>query len=233
MATDDSSNESNALEVIDKIADILMVLSDVGAGDYSTRLPEDLGPDHPLGALHVGINEMIANLEQEEQRSAVYREELEQKLATIEQQRLAIRELSTPIMEVWKGVLCLPIIGAMDAARSAEMTQTLLQTVVSKQAAYIIIDITGIDMMDTATADHFIRMARSVQLLGADCVLTGINPTIALTIVHMGVEMAGVVSFRSLRDALEHYVKGSMLKREARRARGPGAPAPSSVRSGR
>lgn len=230
MATDDSSMDSDAIEVIDKVADILMALSDVGAGDYSIRLPNDLGPDHPLGALYVGINEMIESLQREEQRSAEYRQELEEKLTTIEQQRLAIRELSTPIMEVWRGVLCLPVIGVMDSARSAEMTQTLLHSVVSKQAAYIIVDITGIEMMDTATADHFIRMAKSVQLLGAECVLTGINPTIAQTIVHMGVDMGGIVSFRSLRDALEHYVKGSL---KAANPRAPGQSISTSARPSR
>jgi rsbT co-antagonist protein RsbR len=216
MATDDSTEEADALQVIDGVANILMVVSDVAAGDYAIRLPEQYGTESPLGALHAGINEMIASLEQEEQRSTAYREELEEKLATIELQRAAIRELSTPIMEVWRGVLCLPIIGVMDSERSAEMTQTLLMAVVAKRASYIIVDITGIEMMDTATVDHFIRMARSVHFLGAECVLTGVNPTIAMTIVQMGVELGDVTSFRSLRAALEHYVRTSLVSKDRR-----------------
>jgi rsbT co-antagonist protein RsbR len=196
-----------ATEVYDKVADILMVLSDVGNGDYSNRLHSELPEDHPLSALCAGINEMIVALAGEQQRSAEYQRELEEKLATIERQRAAIRELSTPIMEVWDGILCLPIVGVMDSSRSADMTDALLRAVVATKARCTIIDITGIEVMDTSTADHFIRMAKSVRLLGAECVLTGINPQIAQTVVHMGVDMAGVITHRSLRDALQYFVR--------------------------
>lgn len=139
--------------------------------------------------------------------------ELAEKLATIEQQQSAIRELSTPIMEVWDGILCLPIVGIMDSTRSADMTDALLKAVVGTRARATIIDITGIEVMDTHTADHFIRMAKSVRLLGAECVLTGINPQIAQTVIHMGLDMADLVSHRSLRDALQHFIN----RRGARR----------------
>jgi rsbT co-antagonist protein RsbR len=138
----------------------------------------------------------------EEERSR----ELAEKLATIELQRSAIRELYTPIMEVWNGILCLPIVGIMDTTRSADMTDALLRAVVRTRARAAIIDITGIEVMDTHTADHFIRMAKAVRLLGAECMLTGINPQIAQTVVHMGLDMADVVSHRSLRDALQHFI---------------------------
>jgi rsbT co-antagonist protein RsbR len=199
-------NEEAIIEVYDKLADILMVLSDVGSGDYATRLRTDLPENHPLGALYTGINEMIDALAAEQKQSLEYRRELEEKLATIEQQRAAIRELSTPIMEVWDGILCLPVVGIMDSGRSADMTDALLRAVMSARARCTIIDITGIEVMDTSTADHFIRMVKAVRLLGAECVLTGINPQIAQTIVHMGVDMESVVTHRSLRDALQHFV---------------------------
>ncbi len=209
-------DEHAALEILDKVADILLVLSDVGSGDYSQRLPGNLPDDHPLGALFVGINEMIESLANEQNRNSAYQRELEEKLATIERQRAAIRDLSTPIMEVWDGVLCLPIVGVMDTARSAEMTDALLRGVVSSKARCTIIDITGIEIMDTRTADHFIRMAKSVELLGADCVLTGLNPGIAQTMVHMGVDMGSLVTYRSLREALQEY---AMVKRRPSRKR--------------
>jgi len=205
-----------ALAVLDKLADILMVLSDVASGDYSPRLDSALPDSHPLGALFLGINEMIESLDAERKRGALYQQELEEKLSTIEAQRLAIRELSTPIMEVWDGILCLPIVGVMDSARSADMTEALLRMVVEKKALCTILDITGIEVMDTRTADHFIRMAKSVQLLGADCVLTGLNPGIAQTIVHMGVDMGDVVTYRSLRDALQEYMSGPVKKSRKR-----------------
>jgi len=199
-------NEDAAAELYNKIADILLVLSDVGEGDFSSRLKFDLPEAHPLGALCTGINEMIDSLAAEQERSAAFRRELEEKIATIEQQRTAIRELSTPIIEVWDGILCLPIVGIMDSTRSADMTDALLREVVASRARCTIIDITGIEVMDTRTADHFIRMVKAVRLLGAECVLTGINPQIAQTIVHMGVDMEGVVTHRTLRDALQSFI---------------------------
>src|SRR5262245_6639450 len=115
------ADEALVGDVYDRIADILQVLADVGAGSYESRLTVDKPETHPLGALYRGINTMIASLAAEQERSAVYRRELEEKLSTIEVQRAAIRELSTPIIEVWAGILCLPIVGVMDSARGSEM----------------------------------------------------------------------------------------------------------------
>ena len=191
------------------VADILMAMSNVGDGDYATRLKTDLASDHPVAILYAGINEMISSLAIAETRTAAYRHELEEKLSLIEVQRLAILELSTPIMEMWENVLCLPVVGVLDSTRAAEMMESLLRAVVEKRARFVIIDITGIQVMDTATTDHFIRMAKAVRLLGARCALTGINPTIAQTIVHMGVELGEVATHRNLRDALTNFVGAS------------------------
>jgi rsbT co-antagonist protein RsbR len=202
----DGVSQETVAEVYDKIADLLVVLADVANGDFTNRIDVGLPDSHPLGALCGGINEMIGALQAEQQRSERYSSELEEKLHTIEQQRSAIRDLSTPIMEVWDGILCLPIVGIMDSTRSAEMTDALLRAVVATRARCTIIDITGIEVMDTQTADHFLRMAKAVRLLGAECVLTGINPQIAQTVIHMGFAMTDIVSHRSLRDALQHFI---------------------------
>lgn len=212
MEPNETSPADSIEEVYSKIADILVALADVGSGDYSVRLESSFPESHPLGALCAGINEMIASLGDEQERGEKYRNELEEKLATIERQREAIRELSTPIMEVWDKILCLPIVGVIDSMRSAEMTDALLRAVVASGARAVIIDITGIEVMDTRTADHFVRMAKAVGLLGAECVLTGINPQIAQTIVHMGIDMAGVRTHRSLRDALYHFVRPKRVR---------------------
>lgn len=199
-------------EVLDKIADVLLVMSEVSLGIYR-RLETQLPPDHPVGALFQGVNEMIESLQREKETNAQYQRELEEKLETIERQRSSIRELSTPIIEIWDRILCLPIVGVMDTTRSGEMTDALLKAVVDRAARCAIIDITGIDIMDTGTADHFVRMAKSVKLLGADCVLTGINPHIARTLVQMDVQLTGITTFRSLRTALQRYVsKAEILK---------------------
>jgi len=196
------------VETYDRIADVLLMLSEVTSGDYTPRLPTDLPDDDPFSALFRGINEMTATLALAHERSVAYQKELEEKLRTIEQQRAAIRELSTPVIEIWEGVLCMPVVGVMDTTRSADMTDGLLRAIVDKKIAYVVIDITGIEVMDTRTADHFIRMAKAVRLLGASCALTGISPNIAQTIVAMGVDLEGIATHRSLRDALQRWVRG-------------------------
>ncbi|MBX3208861.1 MAG: STAS domain-containing protein [Labilithrix sp.] len=201
------SDDILAEQMLERIADILLVAADVGDGDYSVRLTSDLPGEHAISTLFDGINQMIASLGEERARSVAYQRELEEKLAMIEVQRAAIRELSTPIIEVWEGVLCLPVVGVLDTTRSAEMTEALLSAIVSKKAECAIIDITGIQVMDTGTADHFLRMARAVRLLGANCLLTGINPAIAQTIIHMGVDLSGVITHRTMRNALQGYVE--------------------------
>ena len=191
--------------ILESVTNALSTLQNVGIGDYSTLLDVQPGDNSPLASLYMGINDMICSLSAEQERRMAYQAELEDKLATIEKQRAAIRELSTPIMEVWDNVLCLPVVGIMDTARSSEMTSALLQAVVEKKARCTIIDITGIDVMDTRTVDHFMRMARAVRLLGAECVLTGINPHIAQTVVHMGIDMSSVVTHRTLHEALQQF----------------------------
>lgn len=196
-------------DILDSVADALLTLANVGLGDYTTRLAVSDDDTSPLASLYRGINEMISSLGAEQEMSRAYQAQLEEKLAMIEKQRAAIRELSTPIMEVWDGVLCLPVVGVMDTARSAEMTNALLQAVVAKKTRCTIVDITGIDVMDTRTVDHFMRMAQAVRLLGADCVLTGVNPHIAQTVVHMGIDLSNVVTHRTLHEALQQYVERS------------------------
>jgi rsbT co-antagonist protein RsbR len=98
------------------------------------------------------------------------------------------------------------------------MTSALLTAVVDKKIQFVVIDITGIDVMDTRATDHFLRMARAVRLLGAECVLSGVNPIVASGIVNMGLDLAGITSYRSLRDALQYYLQ--------RRQRGMNAATP-------
>jgi rsbT co-antagonist protein RsbR len=202
-------SEDELEEIRETVVTALLTLSNVAEGDCSTQLEVDLQGSNPLSFLLAGINDLIFTLGTEQEQSAVFRRELDDRLATIEQQRSAIRSLSTPVIEVWRGVLCLPVVGVMDTQRSAEMTSALLTTIVEKGARYAIIDITGIEVMDTRTVDHFIRMAKAIRLLGAECALTGLNPHIAQTVVHMGLDLSDIVTHRSLRDALFRYVTGS------------------------
>lgn len=191
----------------ERVVDALITLSEVGFGDYSVALKVDFKRRDALSGIFASLNELIAAFGAEQEQSSAFRQELEDKLAIVEKQRAAIHELSTPIIELWEGVLCLPVVGIMDTARSTEMTNSLLQAITSKKARFAIIDITGIEVMDTGTVDHFMRMAKSIKLLGAECALTGISPHIAQTVVQMGIDMDGIVTERSLRDALTRFVR--------------------------
>jgi len=212
---DDEQNEF-PLDVQNRIREVLVVLSEVTSDTFRTRLPE-LPESDPFSVLYAGINEMVDTLADAYAKNERYQNELTDKLATIEQQRLAIRELSTPVIEVWNGVLCLPIVGVMETSRSAEMTETLLRAVVDKRARCAIVDVTGIEVMDTGTASHFLQMAKAVRLLGAECVLTGITPGLAQTMVHMGVDVSGITTHRSLRDALGRYIAFNQARSNAER----------------
>lgn len=198
------------------IGDVLRELRDltrrVGDGQLDQRATVHYDEDHPLGALALGVNAMIEAVSAARTEAEEHLVRLEEQIQTIETQREAIRELSTPIIEVWKGVLCLPVVGVLDSVRAAEITDQLLHAIVDRAASYVIIDITGIEVMDTNTTDHFMRLARSVSFLGAECVLSGVNPNVARNVVQMGVEMADVQSHRSLRDALRTYVRSTSRK---------------------
>jgi rsbT co-antagonist protein RsbR len=189
------------------IAEFFGVLRAVDGGDLSVRIPLRYADSQPMTALATAVNATIERLVSVRSETQRYERELEEQLSTIEKQRAAIKELSTPMIEVWAGVLCVPIVGVIDSSRAAEMTMALLTAVVEKKVRFTIIDITGIEAMDTRATDHFLRMARSVRLLGAECVLSGINPNVARSIIHMGVELSGIQTYRSLRDALQHHVR--------------------------
>jgi rsbT co-antagonist protein RsbR len=111
-----------------------------------------------------------------------------------------LTELSTPVVKLWDGVLALPIIGTIDTARTQVVMENLLQRIVDDGAAIAIIDITGVPTVDTLTAQHLLKTVAAARLMGADCIISGIRPQIAQTIVHLGVEL-NVISKATLADA--------------------------------
>ena len=126
-----------------------------------------------------------------------------ERMQTIERQRAAIAELATPIIDVWDDIVTLPIVGIVDTQRSVEMTQKLLQRIATTKARFVIVDLTGVDMVDTATADHLAKMMKAAQMLGSTCVITGISPNIAQTLVQLSVDLTGVRTLRSLKEGLK------------------------------
>jgi rsbT co-antagonist protein RsbR len=117
----------------------------------------------------------------------------------IRQQR-EISELSTPVVTLWQGILALPLIGTLDSQRTQVVMENLLQSIVDQGAEIAIIDITGVPTVDTLTAQHLLKTVAAARLMGADCIISGIRPQIAQTLVHLGVEL-NVVSKASLADA--------------------------------
>jgi rsbT co-antagonist protein RsbR len=184
------------------------VLTRVSAGDLDQRL-EFSGEDDALSGLEIGINFMIvdlrsaakANQEQRELLIAQQRE-LEAKLVTIEQQSEAIRELTTPVIEVWDGVLVLPIVGVVDTRRSIDIMNNVLEKIVEKESQCVIIDITGVEVVDTRTADYLIKVFRAVNLLGSRCVLSGLSPAVAQTLIDIGADLGEIRTLRNLKAAL-------------------------------
>jgi rsbT co-antagonist protein RsbR len=118
----------------------------------------------------------------------------------IVRQQREISELSTPVVKLWDGILALPLIGTLDSQRTQVVMESLLQTIVDVEAEIAIIDITGVPTVDTLTAQHLLKTVAAARLMGADCIISGIRPQIAQTMVHLGVEL-NVISKASLADA--------------------------------
>ena len=119
----------------------------------------------------------------------------------IARQQQELMELSTPVVKLWDGVLALPLIGTLDSARTQVVMESLLQQIVQTGAAIAIIDITGVPTVDTLVAQHLLKTVAAARLMGADCIISGIRPQIAQTIVHLGVELGDVVTKATLADA--------------------------------
>ena len=119
----------------------------------------------------------------------------------IRRQQQEMLELSTPVVTLWEGVLALPMIGTLDSARTQIVMETLLQRIVETGAAIAIIDITGVPTVDTMTAQHLLKTVTATRLMGAECIISGIRPQIAQTIVHLGVDLGDVTTKATLADA--------------------------------
>ena len=121
--------------------------------------------------------------------------------AVISRQQQDMLELSTPVVQLWEGVLGLPLIGTLDSARTQVVMESLLQRIVDTRARIAIIDITGVPTVDTLVAQHLLKTVAAARLMGADCIISGIRPQIAQTVVHLGLDLATVITKSTLADA--------------------------------
>ncbi|HLL17705.1 MAG TPA: STAS domain-containing protein [Rubrivivax sp.] len=120
----------------------------------------------------------------------------------IKRQQEELLELSTPVVKLWEGVLAVPMIGTLDSSRTQLVMESLLQRIVDTGSEMAIIDITGVPTVDTLVAQHLLKTVTAIRLMGADCIISGVRPQIAQTIVHLGIDLRGIITKASLADAL-------------------------------
>jgi rsbT co-antagonist protein RsbR len=162
-----------------------------------TRLHRDLDRDP------AALADAFSFTTRELDRLALYTFEMFQKTReeVISRQQQELLELSTPVVALWEGILALPLIGTLDSARTQVVMESLLQAIVRTGASLAIIDITGVPTVDTLVAQHLLKTVAAARLMGADCIISGIRPQIAQTIVHLGVNLSDVTTKATLADA--------------------------------
>jgi rsbT co-antagonist protein RsbR len=136
--------------------------------------------------------------------------------AVIARQAREILEIATPVVQVWEGVIVAPLIGMLDTQRAQQFMERLLTRVVETRSSVALVDITGVPMVDTRTAQHLLEAIAAVRLLGAQLVLTGVRPTIAQTLVHLGIDLEGVVTRASLEAGLRYAMESMHLQDASR-----------------
>lgn len=131
---------------------------------------------------------------------------------TIRRQQEEMLELSTPVVKLWDGILALPLIGTLDSARTQVVMESLLEAIVKTNSQVAIIDITGVPTVDTIVAQHLLKTVTAARLMGADCIISGVRPQIAQTIVHLGINLLDVTTKATLSDAFALAIRKSGLK---------------------
>lgn len=199
----------NAKQRIDHIED---VLSSIAAGELDLRIESDVEDD--LTGVEQAINLLIDDLTHELKKSLKMKEELEEKLNKIQEQQKTIlqqqedlMELSSPVSKVWENILILPVIGTLDSQRTQIMMENLLQKIVATGCTTAILDITGVPTVDTQVANHLLKTVTAARLLGAECIVSGISPAIAQTIVHLGINLTNILTKATLQDAMIYALK--------------------------
>jgi len=216
----EATSITNAKQRIDHIEDIL---SSVAAGDLDLRIESELDDD--LSGVEQAINLLIDDLTHELKKSLKLKQEMEEKLLkiqdqqkTILQQQEDLMELSSPVSKVWENILILPVIGTLDSQRTQVMMENLLQKIVATGCTTAILDITGVPTVDTQVANHLLKTVTAARLLGAECIVSGISPAIAQTIVHLGINLSNILTKATLQDAMiyalrknEQLINGKVL----------------------
>lgn len=205
--TTDSSDGSTLLAQAWAIQE---VLQKVGVDDFSQRCSDRIDETNlpsPMAIVAVAVDMMIDEIEVKDAVIAEREKALITKIEIISKQAKAIKELSTPVIEVWKGVLALPVVGALTDERSDLIMQTLLERITELEVSSAIIDVTGVEFIDTRVANSLINIVRAARLLGVHCMVTGLQPPVAQTLVELGVDLSALETYATLRQGLAHCLK--------------------------
>lgn len=213
---DEKINIKNIKQRIEKIED---VLASVAAGELDARLESEIEDDFTgiEAAIDILIddltNELISRKEAQKELEAQL-EKVNEHQKTILQQQEDLMELSSPVSKVWDNILILPVIGTLDSQRTQIMMENLLQKIVNTSCTMAILDITGVPTIDTQIANHLLKTVTSARLLGAECIISGISPAIAQTIVHLGIDLSAIKTKATLQDAMIYAMSKNKIKFE-------------------
>jgi len=210
-------SELNNIEKMEyRINRIEDVLASVASGDMDARIESET--EDSLSGIEAAIDLLIDDLTDELKKREKMQKEVEDKLSkiqeqqkTIFQQQADLLELSSPVSKVWDNVLILPVIGTLDSQRTQVMMENLLEKIVETGCIIAILDITGVPTVDTQVANHLLKTVTSARLLGAECIISGISPAIAQTIVHLGIDLSSVRTKATLQDAMIFAMKQNKL----------------------
>lgn len=181
---------------------ILTALDAVASGNLRTKVALAEDSSEEMQRLADGVNRLIEAWRASELRGRKAKRALEEKIALVEAQAVTIRELSTPVMQIWEETLLVPLVGTLSGRRSVELTSELLDQVQHTGASQVIVDVTGVEAIDQEVAASLLQVARSVRLLGAECLLTGISPKVARTLAELGVDLGELRTLRTLEAGL-------------------------------
>jgi rsbT co-antagonist protein RsbR len=206
------SETNNIKQIKERINHIEDVLASVAAGDMDARIESETEDD--LSGIEAAIDLLIDDLTDELSQREKMQKEVEDKLAkiqdqqkTILQQQQDLMELSSPVSKVWDNVLILPVIGTLDSQRTQVMMENLLDKIVETGCTIAILDITGVPTVDTQVANHLLKTVTAARLLGAECIISGISPAIAQTIVHLGIDLSSIRTKATLQDAMIYAMR--------------------------
>ena len=192
--------------VKERLKSLLSVVQSVSAGDFSVRveIPEK---EDEFTALSVELERMIDDLIE---ANRVSEERMARLQAAVEEKERLLKtvgELSSPVIQVWENVLVMPLVGAIDSARATRITEDLLTGINKYQAEIVIIDITGVPVVDTSVANHLIQTIKAAALLGARCVVVGISSEVAQSLISLGVDLSGMVTRSNLQAGVRYAME--------------------------